>query len=181
MRRAISVLLLLSAAACSRGGLKRADAEAAIRARYPVMVPVRVPGSVNTAVNSPEAQRAQAFMDNLQKTGWFDITKADAKDGRVVYTFAAKPGSPAQASGTGWLVPAAQAVFVKATGHTENGNTAKVAYQIRLANPTAQFPLHELVHPLARIGDTKLRHAVFEKQGEAWVLTGTDETLTKGD
>ncbi len=180
MHRLAPVVLLLATAACSRG-LPKSEAEAALRAKYPVTVPVKVPGRVSAAPGSPEAARAQAFMDNLAKTGWFDITKTEGKTGHTVYTFTSKPGTPAQASGTGWLVPAAQAVFVKSTSHTENGNTAKVVYQIKLANPTSQFPLFELLHPTARIGDAKPRHAVFEKQGGAWVLTGTDESFNKAD
>ena len=180
MRRLAPVLLLLASAACSRG-LTKSDAEAAIRAKYPVSVPVKVPSRVTAAAGSPIALRAQAFMDNLQKTGWFDITKTDGKTGELVYTFTAKAGAPVQTSGNSWLVPAAQAVFVQGTHHTEQGNTAKVTYQIKLANPTPQFALFELLHPTARIGDAKPRHAVFEKQDGAWVLTGTDETFTKGE
>lgn len=181
MRRALPVVLIFATVACSRGGLKKADAEAAIRAKYPVIVPVKVPSRVSAAVGSPEAVKAQTFMDNLQKTGWFDIAKDDSKVGSTVFTFTPKPGAPVQASGKGWLVPAAQAIFVQGTHHTEQGSTAKVTYQIKLANPTAQFPLFTLLHPTARIGDTKPRHAVFEKQGGTWVLTGTDETFGKAD
>ena len=179
MRRAAPALLLLATAACSRG-LQKSAAEAAIRASYPVTVPVKVPSRVSAAAGSPEAARAQAFMDNLQKTGWFDLAKESGKDGRAVFTFTPKPGAPGHASEDGWLLPAAQAVFVQGTHHSEQGNTAKVTYQIRLANPTAQFPLFELLHPTVRIGDTKLRHAVFEKQGGTWALTGTDEAFSKG-
>jgi hypothetical protein len=180
MRRLAPVLLLLASADCSRG-LNKSDAETTLRGRYPVTVPVEVPARITEPVNSPKAQRAQAFMDNLQKTGWFDIAKTDGKEGQVVYAFAAKPGSPGRATETGWLVPAAQAVFVNATGLLENGNTAKVTYQIKLANPTAQFALFELLHPTVHIGDSKPRHAVFEKQGGSWVLTSTDESFTKGE
>ncbi len=180
MRRAAPVLLLLASAACSRG-LQKSAAEAAIRAKYPVTVPVKVPSRVSAAPGSPEAARAQAFMDNLQKTGWFDIEKTDGKTGNAVFTFTPKPGAPVQASGNGWLVPAAQAVFAQGTHHTEQGGTAKVTYLIKLANPTAQFQLFTLLHPTVRICDTKPRHAVFEKQGGAWVLTGTDETFGKAD
>lgn len=180
MRRVAPALLLLATAACSRG-LQKSTAETALRAKYPVTVLVKVPGRVSAALGSPEAAKAQAFMDNLQKTGWFDIAKTDGKTGNAVYTFTPKPGSPAKLSGTGWLVPAAQAVFVQVNHHVEEGNTAKVTYQIRLANPTAQFELFTLLHPMVRIGDTKLRHAVFEKQGGAWALTGTDEAFDKGE
>ncbi|HET8716013.1 MAG TPA: hypothetical protein VFM16_09325, partial [Holophagaceae bacterium] len=153
----------------------------ALRARYPVTVPVRVPGRVLADPKSPEGIRAQAFQNNLEKTGWFDITREEGKGGRTVWTFTPKAGAPVQPSGTGWLVPAAQAVFVKATHHTEQGKTAKVTYQIQLANPTAQFPLFQMLHPTVPIGDTKLRHATFQKQGGAWVLTGTDESFSKGE
>ena len=180
MRRAAPALLLLATAACSRG-LQKSAAEAAIRAKYPVTVPVKVPARVTAADGTPGAAKAQVFVDNLQKTGWFDIAKEPGKDGRAVYTFSAKPGSPVRAEGGGWLVPAAQAVFVQVNHHAEQGSAAKVTYQIKLANPTAQFPLFEQLHPTARIGDTKLRHAVFEKQNGAWTLTGTDETFDKGE
>lgn len=180
MRRAIPALLLLATAACSRG-LQKSAAEAAIRAGYPVTVPVRVPSRVSAAAGSAEATRAQAFMDNLQKTGWFDITKEDGKDGRAVYTFAAKPGAPGHASEDGWLLPAAQAIFVQGIHHSEQGNTAKVTYQIKLANPTAQFPLFSLLHPAVRIGDTKLRHATFEKRDGTWTLADTDESFSRGE
>ena len=178
MRRLAPVVLLLATTACSRG-LKRPDAEAKIRARYPVTVSVKVPGRVSAAVGSPEAGRAQAFMDNLQKTGWFEITREAAKADHVVYTFTPKAGSPIQASGTGWLVPAAQAVFVKSTRHSENGDRARVTYLIRLANPTAQFALFQMLHPAVRIGDAKPREATFEKKDGEWVLKGTDEIFTK--
>lgn len=178
MRRLAPVILLLAAAGCSRG-LKKSDAETAIRARYPVTVPVRVPGRVSADPKSQEGIRAQAFQNNLEKTGWFDITREEGKGGRTVWTFTPKPGAPVQPSGTGWLVPAAQAVFVKATHHAEQGKTAKVTYQIQLAQPTAQFPLFQMLHPTVPIGDTKLRHAVFQQQGGAWALTGTDETFGK--
>ncbi|HXC16919.1 MAG TPA: hypothetical protein VNV60_05705 [Holophagaceae bacterium] len=179
MRRVLPVLLLLACAACSQG-LNKSSAEAVIRAKYPVIVPVEVPARITEPVNSPKAQRAQAFMDNLQKAGWFDITKTDDKGGQVTYSFAVKPGAPGRATEAGWLVPAAQAVFVNATGLMESGNTAKVTYQIKLANPTAQFALFELLHPAVHIGDSKPRHAVFEKQGGTWVLTDTDESFTRG-
>ena len=180
MRRLAPVLLLLATAACSRG-LKRSDAEGKIRARYPVTVAVKVPGRVSAAVGSPEAGQAQAFMDNLQKTGWFEITRETVKNDRVVYTFTPKAGSPARASGTGWLVPAAQAVFVKSIRHSENGDRAGVTYLIRLADPTPQFALFQMLHPAVRIGDTKPRQATFQKKDGAWVLTGTDEIFTKGE
>ena len=180
MRRLAPVLLLLASTACS-SGLRKGEAEAAIRAKYPVTVPVKVPFRVTAAPGSPIAVKAQAFMDNLQKTGWFDLAKEDGKDGRTVYTFKAKPGTPVQPSGDAWLVPAAQAVFVRIGQLVERGDTAKVSYEIKLANPTAQFPLFTLLHPIIRIGDTKVRHAVLEKQGGTWVLTGTDESLAKGE
>jgi hypothetical protein len=180
MRRLAPVLLLLASTDCS-SGLRKGEAETAIRAKYPVTVPVKVPGRVSAATGSPEAARAQAFMDNLQKTGWFDIAKEDGKTGNAVYTFTPKPGAPVQPSGNGWLVPAAQAVFVQSTRHSEQGDTAQVTYQIKLANPTAQFPLFTLLHPTVRVGDTKLRHAAFEKRRGVWALTGTDESFAKGE
>ena len=173
-------LLLIATAACSRG-LTQSGAEDILRAKYPVTVPVKVPGRITVTDNTPGAARIQGLMDNLQKSGWFDISKGPDQPGHTVYTFTPKPGSPVKPAATGdnWLVPAAQAVFVKATHHTEQGGTANVTYQIKLANPTGQFPLFEQLHPAVHLGDTKLRHAVFQKQGGAWTLVSTDESFTE--
>ena len=78
-------------------------------------------------------------------------------------------------------MPAAQAVFVKALRKTDLRGSAKVTYQIRLANPTAQWPLYELVRPKVKLGDTKDRHAEFQNEGGTWVMVRTDETLQKED
>ncbi len=182
MRRAallIAVPSLVLAPACHRG-LSKAQAESLIRAAYPVTVMVRVPESVSGRPGSPEILKAEAFAKNLQGTGWFDISRKEDQ-GLVHYRFQPRPGSPAAAhpEGNGHDLAAAQAVFVKALRKVDTADGAKVTYQVKLANPTGQWPLYQLVKPNVRMGDTKDRHAQLRKEGGAWVLDRTDETLHK--
>ncbi|HJW08005.1 MAG TPA: hypothetical protein VJ483_00120 [Holophagaceae bacterium] len=176
---ALSSVLL--SPACSRA-LKREEAESLLRAAYPVTVMVRVPESVSGMPGSPEIVRAEAFARNLTGTGWFDIERKEDR-GRVHFRFTPKAGTPGAAhpAGRGFELPAAQAVFVKALRKTDQSGGAKVTYQVKLANPTGQWPLYQLMKPNVRLGDTKDRHAEFRKDGHQWLLDRTDETLHKED
>jgi hypothetical protein len=178
----LAVPALVLGLACHRGGLQKEQAESLIRAAYPVTVMVRVPESVTGHAGSPEILRAEAFAKNLEGTGWFDIERKEDKDS-LHFRFAPKAGTlgAAHPAGKGFEIPVAQAVFVKALHKMDMPDGAKVTYQIKLASPTAQWPLYQLVKPNVRMGDTKDRHAEFRKQGGAWVLDRTDETLQKAD
>lgn len=181
MRRALLTALLIPAAllslACS-SRLERSRAEDLLRKAYPVVVPVTVPEQASAEKGSPEALRLQALQENLARTGWFDITRTD-EGGRVSCTFRVKPDAPKtiKAAPKGFQIPAAEAVFVRALRMEPTREGARVAYQIRLANPTAQFPLFQALHPNAGLGSTKERHATFERHGGRWELTGTDEVF----
>lgn len=184
MRRAalpFALPSLVLGLACGHA-LKKEQAESLIRATYPVTVMVRVPESVSGMPGSPEVIRAEAFAKNLQGTGWFDIERKEDK-GRLHFRFQPKAGTPGAAhpAGRGFEIPVAQAVFEKVGPKTETSDVAKVTYRIKLANPTAQWPLYQLVKPNVRMGDTKDRHAQFRRDGHAWVLDRTDETLQKED
>ncbi len=76
-------------------------------------------------------------------------------------------------------LPAAQAVFVRALRMEPTQEGARVTYQIRLANPTAQFPLFQILHPKVALGAMKERHATFTRHGGHWELTGMDEVFQK--
>ncbi len=183
MRRTLLVLapvVLLSLACSSK--LTRPKAEELLAKAYPVVVPVTVPERASAEKGSPEALRLAALKEKLDPTGWFDIAKAD-EGGRETYTFRLKPGAPKTitAAPKGFHVPAAEAVFVKALRMEPTREGARVAYQIRLANPTAQFPLFQAVHPDVALGAMKERHATFERHGGRWELTGTDEVFQKAD
>ena len=171
---------LLSLACGSR--LQRSRAEALLSKAYPVVVPVIVPEQASAEKGSPEALRLRALQENLAKSGWFDIAESDA-GGREAYTFHLKADVPKSitAAPKGFQIPAAEAVFVKALRMEPTREGARVLYQIRLANPTAQFPLFQALHPNATLGSTKERHATFERHGGRWELTGTDEAFRKAD
>ena len=81
----------------------------------------------------------------------------------------------------GFQVKAAEADFVRATGINPAGNGSVITYQVRLVKPTPQFPLFEALHPGVKIGETKDRHATYQKQGRDWVLMSTDEKFMKAN
>jgi len=78
-------------------------------------------------------------------------------------------------------MPAAEAAFVCATNMEPTREGARVTYEIRLEKPTAQFPLFQALHPDVKTGQTKLRHATFEKRKGAWILASTDEVFRKAE
>ncbi len=170
---------LLLALGC-KPKLDRPRAEALLAKTYPVVVPVVVPGKVVAEKGSPEALRLDQFKANLASTGWFDIVSTDAGS-QETCTFRLKPGAPASIAPApdGFRVPAAQAVFVRALSMEPVSGGARVTYRIRLANPTPQFPLFQLLHPDVALGATKDRHATFVRRGGTWELTGTDEVFQK--
>jgi len=185
MRQALLSTLLIPATllslACS-SRLEKNKAEGLLAKAYPVVVTVTVPEKASAEKGSPAALRLQALRDSLDKTGWFDSIKVD-EGGREAYTFRLRPGAPktVKAAPKGFLVPAAEAQFVKALHMEPTREGARVVYAIRLANPTAQFPLFQALHPDATLGTTKERHATFEQHLGRWQLTGTDEAFHKAE
>ncbi len=185
MRRPLLTALLIPAAllslACS-SKLEKDKAEALLAKAYPVVVPVPVPERASAEKGSPEALRLQALKENLDRSGWFDIARTE-EGNRETYTFRLKADAPKTitAAPKGFRIPAAEAVFVRALRMEPTREGARVAYQIRLANPTAQFPLFQALHPDVALGAMKERHATFERHGGRWELTGTDESFHKAD
>ncbi len=185
MRRRLLTALLIPAAlfsvACS-SRLEKRKAEDLLAKAYPVVVTVPVPELAAAEKGSPGALRLQTLQEDLAKTGWFDIRKAD-EGNRETYAFRLRPDAPRTitAAPKGFRIPAAEAVFVRALRMEPTREGARVTYQIRLANPTAQFPLFQLLHPDVALGAMKERHATFERHGGRWELTGTDEAFHKAD
>jgi hypothetical protein len=185
MRTPALSLLLIPVAFLALGcnpKLSRSQAETLLAKGYPVVVTVIVPEQVTAVKGSPEALRLAALQANLEPSGWFDITKTEAGD-REACTFRLKPGAPKTitAAPKGFALPAAQAVFVRANRMEPTREGARVTYQIRLANPTPQFPLFQALHPQVALGAMKERHATFARHGGRWELTGTDEAFRKAD
>ena len=183
MRRTALTALLVPASFLSLGcnpSLSRPKAEALIAKAYPVVVTVMVPERASAEKGSPEALRLAALQENLDRTGWFEVTRTE--DGnQLACTFRLKPNAPkaVTAAPKGFLIPAAEAVFVKALRMHPTRGGAQVTYQIRLTNPTAQFPLFQTLHPTVALGAMKERHATFTRLGGHWELTGTDEVFQK--
>jgi hypothetical protein len=181
MRPALLLPVLLLTLACN-SKLERAKAEDLIRKDYPVVVPVTVPERASAEKGSPEHLRLVSLKESLDKSGWFDST-VQADGSRETFTFRLKPSAPKdiKAAPKGFSMPAAEAVFVRAVRLEPTREGARVTYEIRLDKPTAQFPLFQALHPDARIGQTKPRHATFERRRGSWELTGTDETFRKAE
>jgi hypothetical protein len=181
MRPQVLLPFLLLTLACS-SKLERGKAEDLIRKAYPVMVPVLIPEQALAEKGSPEHLRLQALKENLDGSGWFVSTVS--QDGpRERFSFRLKPDAPKtiKAAPKGFSMPAAQAVFVRAVRMEPTREGARVTYEIRLEQPTAQFPVFLALHPEAKIGQTKQRHATFERSRGAWSLTGTDEAFHKAE
>ena len=181
MRPALLLPVLLLTLACS-SKLERGRAEELIRKEYPVAVPVTVPEKASAEKGSPEHLRLVALKESLDKSGWFD-SAVKAEGGRETFTFRLKADAPKtiKAAPKGFSLPAAEAVFVRAVRMEPTREGARVTYEIRLDHPTGQFPIFQALHPDARIGQTKPRHATFERRRGSWDLTGTDETFRKAE
>jgi len=182
MRRILIAPALLLFVACSPSKLSRAEAEKDLRQDYPVTVDIRVPAAAGAAKGSPEEAKLAAMADQLVKTGWFTIERSQ-EGGRESFVYHLNPAAPkfVRTSPKGFSIPAAEAEFVKALRLEPERSGLKVAYQIRLARPTAQFGLFQALHPDVKIGDTKERHALYRKDGRSWVLQETDETFRKAE
>ncbi len=181
MRAFLLLPALLLTLACS-SKLDRSKAENLIRKGYPVVVPVTVPEQASAEKGTPAHVRLTTLKENLDRSGWFE-TSMRTEGGQETFTFRLKPTAPKtiKASPQGFSLPAAEAVFVRATKMEPTREGARVIYEIRLEKPTAQFPLFQALHQDVRVGQTKPRHATFERRKGAWELTGTDEAFHKAE
>lgn len=172
---------LLVCLGCS-SKLERSRAEDLIRKDYPVVVPVPLPERASAEKGTPAHLRLVTLKENLDATGWFD-SAVSAQGSQETFTFRLRPGAPKaiKAAPQGFTMPAAEALFVRAVRMEPTREGARVTYEIRLDHPTAQFPLFQALHPEAHLGQTKQRHATFERRRGAWELTGTDEAFHKAD
>ena len=182
MRHLLILPALLLTLACS-SKLDRSKAEDLIRKDYPVVVPVTVPEQVAAEKGTPEYIRFAALKDSPEKTGWFDIS-TKTEGAKETFTFRLKSDAPKaiKAAPKGFSMPAAEAVFVRVLPNpatTREG--VRVTYEIRLEKPTAQFPLFQSLFPDAKLGQTKVRYATFERRKGGWELTGTDEVFRKAE
>jgi hypothetical protein len=179
MRSALLLPVLLLTLACS-SKLDRRKAEDLIRPSYPVVVPVTIPEKASAEKGSPAHLRLMTLKANLDKSGWFDIDIKSEK-GEDTFNFRLKPNAPKaiKAAPQGFSIPAAQASFLRITAIEPTREGARVVYEIRLEKPTAQFPLFQALHQEVRVGQTKPRHATFERRKGAWELTSTDEVFRK--
>ena len=183
MRTLLLVPVLLATLACSgKARLSRQEAERDIRQDYPVVVAITVPETEKAVKGSPEHARLVALQEELGRTGWFQATRTADGD-RDQFAFRLASGAPRniQASARGFLVPVAQAEFVRAVALEPVRDGARVTYQIRLVKPTPQFHLFQELHPGVRIGETKDRHASYRREGRNWILQDTDETFRKAN
>jgi hypothetical protein len=179
MRTALLLPVLLLTLACS-SKLDRRKAEDLLRPNYPVVIPVTVPEQGSAEKGSPAYLRLTVLKENLDKSGWFECT-VRTEGGQETFTFRLKPNAPKsiKAAPKGFSMPAAEAVFVRAAAMETTREGARVTYEIRLEKPTAQFPLFSALHQDVKVGQTKPRHATFERKHGAWALTGTDEVFRK--
>ena len=104
-------------------------------------------------------------------------TKEDGNKVTCTYALSAKAPKTAKATPSGFQLVAADVEFQRIVTVETRGNQARATYEVRLARPTLLFPVFQIIHAGAKIGQTKLRHAEFDKQGGKWGLLKTDEKL----
>jgi hypothetical protein len=181
MRPVLLLPALLLTLACS-SKLERSKAEGMLRKNYPVVVPVTVPEKASAEKGTPAYLRLTALKDNLDKSGWFE-SSVKTEGNQETFSFRLKPDAPKviKAAPQGFSMPAAEAVFVRAIKMEPTREGARWIYEIRLEKPTAQFPLFQAFHQEVKIGQTKPRHATFERRKGSWELTGTDEAFRKAE
>lgn len=171
---AAPALLLMTA--CGSDKLNPKTAEALIRPDYPVLVPVKVPKQAVAEKGSAELARFETINGLLSQSGWFKIQRRE-EGTKVHFDYAPSPAAPGSVRSTsaGFEAPAVEAAYVKLLRHEGSGASFRVTYQIRLERPTPLFPLFHHLHPQARLGETKDRHARIDRQGKDWALMETDE------
>ncbi len=181
MRHLLLLPALLLTLACS-SKLDRRKAEDLIRKDYPVVIPVTVPDKASAEKGTPAHLRLTTLKENLDKSGWFE-SSVRSEGSQETFTFRLKPDAPKaiKAAPQGFSMPAAEAVFVRALKMELTREGARVLYEIRLEKPTAQFPLFQALHQDVKVGQTKPRHATFERRKGAWELTNTDEVFRKAE
>jgi hypothetical protein len=174
----LSALVLLVGCGSSNK-LTPSIAEKLIAPDYPVMVPIKVPKVAKAAKGSAEFQKIETINGMLTKGGAFTLDRQEQGD-QVTYTYQPAAGAPGVvAQEKTWLLPAAEATFVKVTRIEPKDGHFLAQYQIRLAKPTPHFGLLQFLHPQVRMGDTKDRHALIERRGNEWALMRTDEDFPK--
>lgn len=181
MRALIAIPVLLATLACGSGKLTRREVESDLRKDYPVVVSLRIHNGASAIKGSPEHARLVQIQEQLTQKAWFSVSRAAEAD-RERFEFQPTATAPKdlKPSAKGWELPAAEAQFVEAGRPEFRGTEARVPYKIRLAKPTAHFPVFQAIYK-ASIGDTKVRHAVYRKEGRNWILQDTDESFRKGE
>ena len=179
MRHLLLIPMLIAALGCTSKPGNREVAEQ-IQKGYPVAIPLTLPERAETDQGSPDHPKLLLLQRTLEQSGWFEVTPS-TEGKKVACTFRLKPSAPASIKPVlgGFSAPVAQAGFVKLVKTEVKGNQARVTYEVRLEQPTALFPLFQARFPESKLGETKQRHAIFEKVSGGWVLKSTDEAFKK--
>lgn len=181
MRALLIPPALLVLMACGSSKLSRTEAERDLRVDYPVIIPVRIPARPEAEKGSPAHVKLAALHAAARAFPWIQTGRQE-NGPREAFTFTLGPGAPkdAKTGPQGIELPAAQAEFAGARRMVPQGrDRAEVVYQIRLAQPTAYFPLWQALHPGIPAGATKDRRAEYRREGRSWVLQKTNEAFAK--
>ncbi len=171
--------ILVLSLACGSSKLTRKEAEKDIAQDYPVVVTQEIPSKDSAIKGSPGHAKLVALQEALKRAP-FTVSRTPDGD-KETFTFTPNPGAPAtiQPMGNGYLLPVAHAEFVRSTRLEPARDGGKVTYQIRLTKPTEFFPIFQIQHPKAQVGQTQDRIATYVKEGGKWILNGTNERYKK--
>jgi len=181
MRRLLILPALVLTLACGSSRLSQREAESDIKKDYPVTVAIRVPENASAIKGSPEHAKLVKMQEQVTKNGWFVVFRTEEGD-RERFNFKVLPQAPKdfRTATKGIEIPAAEAQFVRVTRIEPTRDGAKATYQVRLAQPSAYFPIFQAIYN-GKIGDTKDRHATYRKDGRSWILQDTDESFKKAE
>lgn len=181
MRRLLILPALVLTLACGSSRLSQREAESDIKKDYPVTVAIRVPENASAIKGSPEHAKLVKMQEQVTKNGWFVVFRTEEGD-RERFNFKVLPQAPKdfRTATKGIEIPAAEAQFVRVTRIEPTRDGAKATYQVRLAHPSAYFPIFQALYN-GKIGDTKDRHATYRKDGRSWILQDTDESFKKAE
>ena len=182
MRPLLAVPALILLVACGAPKLSRKEVDRDLQVDYPVPVTVQVPESASEIKGSPAHAKLVALQELTVSKGWFTVQRSTEGD-RERFRFQPGKAAPAglTAAGGGFELPAAKATYAGAfrMERSRDGRQARVAYRVRLEQPSAFFPLFQIEHPNARVGQTAEREARYAREGRKWILQGTNERHTK--
>lgn len=178
MRILVPAAALVLLTACGSSKLEKSTAEKLLKPDFPAPALLRVPLATKPVPKgSEDDQKFQRINELLAKEGWFEY-RAEERDGKVRYQYrnTAKAPKTVKQGLKNFEAPAATVEFFGVTRMEPldgKGASMKVTFLVKYAKPTPLWPVYELTHPGAKLGQPVERKARFERMDGKWSLMET--------